>query len=89
MTQLGMSWHNGVGWPAASQQRGMSSWRLARCKLQLALLLGKLQWHHTLHLLSLLLPLTVLKQKTKSQPALQWAPHCTVPLSAQPQIPLP
>lgn len=41
LTQLDVSWHNRVGWPAASQQRATSSWRLARCELQLALLLGK------------------------------------------------
>lgn len=36
------------------------------CQLQLALPLEKLQWHHTLHLLSLLLLLAVLEQRSIS-----------------------
>lgn len=40
-------------------------------------------WHHTPHLLSHLLPLQkALEKRTESQPALQWAPHCTVLLFA-------
>lgn len=36
------------------------------CELQLALPLEKLQWHYTLHLLSLLLLLAVLEQRSIS-----------------------